>query len=611
MNFYKGKLHINRKELKMKKILNNKRIGYVIIAILGAILSIQLIKMNVHDRDDGFFHILRIIGTKYAISDGNVIPLIAPYFCRDFGYAINIFYQPLVTYIPLLISLFTNTNATALKIFAGLTIILSGIFMYKFIYNVTKSKIASFLAGLVYMAAPYHLTNIYARYAMGEFAGMVFIPLVFLGLQNLFDGDGKKHYYISIGAIGLLLSHTITSFYTAIIGVIYILYHVRAFKKKDVWRKCILNLIFTIAITLFFFLPLLEHNLSADYTIFSKEMMRTSTKYLPGKGTPIHEFFAIDTEKESLVVFEIGTPILLLMIVSLFSLKKMKKEYKDLYYISLILSLLSIYMSTDYFPWKLMPDVFGVIQYQWRMQTFFVLFSSVMIGIGIATILNNYIKDKNVRYIIITAITILVVISSILSIEYMSADRREYRSNTRETDEIYEKEILDKKVISHFSINRDYLPKNATLKQSGYVNKRENRVYILSGNAIIENEEKHGLNLKFDVSNINNNTILELPYFYYLPYKINLEKKDGTIKKLTFTESENGFIQIELNPEDEGKIVFEYSLTNIEKISYIISATSFAIFIIYLIKQKQVQKNENDNIVERKENENEKISTKL
>ena len=43
MNFYKGKLHINRKELKMKKILNNKRIGYVIIAILGAYFIYKII----------------------------------------------------------------------------------------------------------------------------------------------------------------------------------------------------------------------------------------------------------------------------------------------------------------------------------------------------------------------------------------------------------------------------------------------------------------------------------------------------------------------------------------------------------------------------------------
>src|SRR5699024_10191610 len=95
------------------------------------------------------------------------------------------FYPQIVTYIPYILGLISGTFVNGLKIFAALTVVLSGIFMYNFVNEVTKKKDIALFSAILYMIFPYRLEDIYTRFAIGEFAVFVFIPLVFQGLYNL------------------------------------------------------------------------------------------------------------------------------------------------------------------------------------------------------------------------------------------------------------------------------------------------------------------------------------------------------------------------------------------------------------------------------------------
>lgn len=185
----------------IKQIKENKWIHYLIIILIGIILSVPLSQIQIRDTHDGSLHMLRILGTMDTLEIGQIPPLINQNYCRGVGYSMNLFYPPIVTYIPLLIKLFTETYFMALKIFGAICIVLSGITMYQFVYQVTKKRGIALFSAFFYMIAPYKLANVYKRFAIGEFTAMVFVPLVFLGLYNLFKQDKKKHYYIAIGAI--------------------------------------------------------------------------------------------------------------------------------------------------------------------------------------------------------------------------------------------------------------------------------------------------------------------------------------------------------------------------------------------------------------------------
>ena len=122
-------------------------------------------------------------------------------------------------------------------------------------------------------------------------------------------------------------------------------------------------------------------------------------------------------------------------------------------------------------------------------------------------------------------------------------------------------------------------------------------------------KKKKDLQLEFDIENYKANTILELPYVYYLGYKVTIEQKDNEMEtKMTNTynetriikidkksteniqtlESDNGMLAIKLDKNIESAhITVKYTGTTIEKVSYLISAISIITFIGYVIYSKK------------------------
>ena len=168
---------------KLKKI-----IPYVIILVAAIIVSIPMMSSNIDFiRDDGVQHICRLIENYSEISRGYLYPEIFGSLCNNFGYSWNLFYSPITSFVPLIFRIFTSSYIGMLKIFLFVALFLSGITMYKFVKELTKDSDIATLAGIIYMLAPYHLTDIYLRVAVAEFTSFVFLPLIFLGLYNIIN----------------------------------------------------------------------------------------------------------------------------------------------------------------------------------------------------------------------------------------------------------------------------------------------------------------------------------------------------------------------------------------------------------------------------------------
>lgn len=571
---------------KLNKIIShikeNKWVHYLIIIIIGTILSIPLYKMNIRDTHDGFLHLLRLIGTKNSLKIGEIPPTIVPYFCNNWGYAMNLFYNPLVTYIPLLLKIITPTYAIALKLFASLCIILSGITMYSFVNKVTNKRPLALFSAIIYLIVPYKLGDVYIRFAIGEFAAFVFLPILFIGVYNLFNQEGNKHYYIAIGAIGLLLTHTVTTFYTAIICFVYILFNIKKLKEKEIIKKLIINVIFILLVSALFTMPMLEAKFSAEYTIFDNELMVTNSEYVYENTLEISDLFIYNgnllpqSYKKS-AIYIIGVPIFTLMCLTIFVYKKIDKKYKDFYIISWIFGIVSLFMCTKYCPWFLFPNILCTLQYPWRMLTFFAFFISFALGVNLY-ILIKMLFNKNITRVVISSILIILIIIYTIPILL------EFTSNDRTVDIEYESRILNNPKINYMSINREYMPKKALLLQRTYLKERNDETYILEGQASIINENKEDFKDIVELENIQKNTILEFPYLYYPGYKITLE--DNT--KLEAIETEHGFVGCKITQDiEKAKITVEYKGTAVTYVSYVISFVSFIIFVVYCYRENK------------------------
>ena len=348
---------------------NNKIEKLYILAlfvIVAFVLGVNILKYNITSTDDGYLHLIKIIGVSEIINTKQFPPIIMSGFCH--GYAINLFYNPFTTYISLILgNIFTN-YALGIKLMLLLMLVLSMFFMYYFMKTITKRREISIVSAIFYVTGSYYLSNIYIRGAIGESAALAFLPLLFLGIYNLFNSDGKKHYFISIGAIGLLLTHNITTLFAAIICMGFTLININKFKETEIIKKVLINVIFIIGITLFFLYPLGLHKIFGDYVVFNSELMRTTGSSVSENVIGLKDLFIKTNNHE--IIFNFNLIQLILFLASVYCIKYVDKKYKKLYIFAISITILCSISSVLKILWLIMPDILCIIQFPWRLLGF-------------------------------------------------------------------------------------------------------------------------------------------------------------------------------------------------------------------------------------------------
>lgn len=556
----------------MKKFLTNllknkKVLSYLIIFAISVFICIPLLSKNMDiSRDDGIQHICRLIGTYDTLKEGQIFPVIMSNFCNGFGYSWNIFYSPLTAYFPLIFKLITSSFVVCLKLSMFVSIFLSGVFMFQFTYKVFRSHKVGVISAILYMSAPYHLTDLYNRIAIAELASFIFIPIVFNGMYDLFYRKNTKPYGIIFGAIGLILTHNVMAVYTAIFCFIYLIIHYKKI-NKTILKKITICILLILLCTSFYWIPLLEHSQATTYEVFVPERMYKDNTLIGSKLSVLELFF---TEKFGMI-FHIGLLIIIGLILTFLYRKKIQKRYKEWLIIFTVFGICSVIMTTKIFPYEYMPDFLKMIQFTWRMMEFASFFLSGVAGYGISMFLN-----KNSKKEIYVVISILIYLSiSILT------------QNKQVEIPFNEERYLDAVPVTSSTgrvhagcASFEYLPQKAFTNRE-YIETRTHEVYVLEGKADIYNTNKENTNLTFEIQNVTNGTKIELPYIYYLGYNATLIKEGGSKTDLEIQESNNGFCMIQLDETQKGIIEIAYTGTALMKLSYILTYVGIICIFIY------------------------------
>ncbi len=145
-----------------------------------------------------------------GVESGFLWPRWAPDHAQGYGYPLFTFYAPLAFLIAEIFNLLGAGILGAIKIVWALATILAGVSMYqlgKRLWGVGPG----FIAGLLYMFAPYHLVNMVVRGAFAEFVALAIYPWVILAFWNVLErprARGAALAALSLGA--LLLTHSVT-----------------------------------------------------------------------------------------------------------------------------------------------------------------------------------------------------------------------------------------------------------------------------------------------------------------------------------------------------------------------------------------------------------------
>lgn len=550
---------------------------YIIIILIALIIMSPLLMGGLIEGHDSIYHVTRAIGTETSLLDGQFPTAIASNFANGFGYSWDIFYPPLANYIMIIFKLIVGSYSNAMNILIILTVIISGIAMFNFIKEISDSRRLSLLTAIIYMTAPYRLIDIYIRSALGEILAFMFLPFIFHGLFNIFYKNCKKSYLFTFGTIGLLLSHNISALLVLVLCTFFVMFNIKKLKDKTILKNLIINCLLIFLIVSYFYLPLFQNKLNTNYACFNERMPNLNDvkshgvyisqllfgKVQKGWSETLDNINNVDLDMCILIGLQIVIPLLF----TPFVYKKLNSKYKKEYIFTIIVGLLFLVATLDWFPWQLLPRIFGSVQFSFRLLLIASFLLSIVSSVNIYLLFGNI----NKKYLILLTAIIILYIAPII--------------NLHETTNIDESKYFDTEHIDSYEYGSDccamfeYFPSN-TYNNLDYFISRTDTPIIINGTANIENYYKSKSNMNFDLyTQGNDDVIIELPYIYYLGYNSYI---NGT--KLNITESENGFLQIVLPPNISGKVTVNYTGTKLQKVTSIVSILSFITYIAYLLK---------------------------
>lgn len=415
-------------------VANRKHIIYIfLIFVVGSIISIPLLnnKLNVL-KDDGIQHIIRINEITECLKNFESTK-ISNNLCNGFGYSWDIFYGNFTSIIPGIINIFVGSGINTFKLFLYILLILSGISMYISTYKMFNKHELSIIASVIYMCAPYHLNDMYIRYAVAEFASFIFIPLVFSGLycilnnnnnnNNNDDSDNKnrdrknlinnKEGYeqkensntgicmLILGSSGLIITHLISTTITAIFAFIYLIFNFRKLKDIKILKKILLSILLILMVTSYFWIPLLENSINTKYEVYEPNKMSSS------ESVNYHrvELKDLISNKDNFQIHELGIVTIAFVLLTIYSIWKMDREKRKIVLIFLGFGIISILLTTKLINWEYVPKIFLFIQFPWRMLEFSSYFLSVVASVSFCSTIKN-VKIIDVLYVLL--ITVLL-----------------------------------------------------------------------------------------------------------------------------------------------------------------------------------------------------------
>lgn len=343
------------------------------------------------------FHLLRIEGIYQGLAQGTFPVKIHPVWAQDYGYAVGVFYGDAALYFPALLRIMGFSIQSAYKCFAAacnLGTVLVSYFCFRKMFHSDKIGL---WGCLLYTLSAYRLADVYTRAACGEYTALMVLPLVFCGFYLIFTEKNstlcanwwKYSIMIALGLTGVIQSHILSCEMTAIFILLVCIIMI----KKVFQRQIFLSLVSAAALTVFmnlgFLIPFLhyfddsiyinssEWGAHISYSIQNKGMFLSQLLGLLHKanGGTWQTEAGVNTEATYAIGYTLVLGIVLFMyLVCCFS-KEEARAHKNFRpaCLSFGLGILSLYMSTCYFPWDALSSLSSVtaklivsLEFPWR-----------------------------------------------------------------------------------------------------------------------------------------------------------------------------------------------------------------------------------------------------
>lgn len=546
---------LNKKNFKKTVIIVSTILLFLLVSVL-AVYQAQIFQGRVWSflgTSDDRFHNMRIEGLYHSLLRHQYFPFINMSFMNGFGYIVNIFYSDFLLYPAAFLRLMGYSSAQA---FVGLNVLLTFLTMgvsFLCFYKIKKEYWSSLVFSFVYTLSSYRMYDLLYRHDLGEVGAFIFLPIVLLGIYEIFYGNRKNWLYLAFGMTGVIYSHAITPLLMAILIVIVAFCQIGELRKTPArllslcWAT-----ICSVFLTMAYFLPMLEQmkhtkfilslsnpNLVASAPDFS-DMAHASFNNVYDQANP-------------------GMVMLFAAIVVLVSFAKIKdKPIRDF---SLIGAIILIF-STKIFPWELLNKTpLKMIQFPWR----FYMVASLLLAVFIAADPLDFFKKRSMK-VLLMVFVMLIAISS----EYRLVTNSPLQQNTYEA--------YSKGEPYSIGAGQEYLPIGTNLSE---LQRSKHKPKTVKGKAKITNFKQYGTRLSFNFKNAKNAKV-DLPIIGYYGFQSTQSK--GKVSKIRVDKANNNLAQVTVH--GKGKVVVDYFETTTQKVARRTSFLSLLVIIAILFINK-------------------------
>ena len=531
---------------------------FLITMLIACAPLISRYCINGHDLE---YHLLRIESLKEGIKIGKPFLRVNTLFFGNAGYASSMFYPDLLLYFPAVLRLLGLSINSSYHIYVAVCIILCYLSSYLCVKKMTGSSYGAMIAAVTLTLSQYHLDDIYIRSAAGEYTAFIFIPVIVYGIYNIIFEKMDKPQLFVLGYAGLLLSHTSTFVMCTMFGLAVIILNIKKiFSDKKILTRLLFSVLVTLLLTCFYWLPMLEQFMDSTFYV--------STPWMQPKDEAVNFLNIFGPQFPAM-----GYACILILIPRIFIKKENSKNLISYSDILILTGALFIILSCDILPWAVIGKYISFIQFPWR---FFIMGSvlfSMAAGLVFSVIIGKD-EDEGIIWELrgngssfmkspgVFILTLVLIINGISGINTLIRGSQGYYDYS---DDYYSYKPYTANVIAG-----EWLPDRVKDKESLV---EESEVMISDkGNEI--DHVRVGNTIEADIR--SDFEYADVPFIYYLGYKADLLRDDGSRKELRVTgEGHNGMCRVYLKDMGTGRLKVYYGGTYLSALSSCISLLAF------------------------------------
>lgn len=539
--------------------------GLFLLLSIGSIYWVFIDQGQVFYGDDMGFHLGRIEGLTEALQQGNWFPRINYFITGGLGYASGIFYPDLFLYPAALLRSTGLTIAQSYVVYLILVTWGTFVISYHSCLYLTKNKGGGLVFAFLYGLSSYRMSDVIYRAAVGEILAFMVLPIAFIGLYEVIQGNQKRWWLLSLGMTLLFYAHLLSAGIFMLFGAGFI-----GLNGVSLWRdkKRLLQLLksagLTILLTAYALFPMLEQlqfqtlRVQEEPVFYLQRMAESPQDYLR-------------TAINNIGFNNIGLPTLVFFVIGLVCYRKLDRLNRQL----MLLAGVFLFVATDYFPhWLFHGTPLNAVQFPWR---YFILVTFCVSWVVGTNSRRLFPQKQTVSKGLLIAALVFVSVNQVYG-QYTLTKFDQRRTKAEQLNQ------LDG--TANMGYGREFLPSrmNSWISTDGFMTSDSDQIKLTKFT-----RKKNVFSIQFEAEAP---TRILLPLIYYKGYETTFQgngsasqPEDGGVYNDT---DMHGFIQIEVS--GQGEVTLAYTGTRIQTWSSFISAGTLLVCLGYGIRIRRRKK---------------------